>query len=250
VQRALSQVPVSPSRHISSRHPLKSFQTLVTRQLLSLEFEYIIFTSFSSSWLPSRLASAAHCVQKLQCKTHSSAVKSSVVSQQPQKQPTPQQRPNPHHQHPSPFQVCSLVRFSYPPNCSLSPFSDFQSGALTRNITPPQPRASHPQTNSTSFTALLNDITHCLSTTPSPSLPRLHALLRAYESNPDQWSKFAHANPDKQYTRNLVCEVPGIFNLLLLVWTPGKASPVHDHADSHCLMKVCHPFSAHGRSHH
>jgi cysteine dioxygenase len=22
------------------------------------------------------------------------------------------------------------------------------------------------------------------------------------------------------------------------VWTPGKASPVHDHADSHCLMKV------------
>jgi cysteine dioxygenase len=32
--------------------------------------------------------------------------------------------------------------------------------------------------------------------------------------------------------------VPGIFNLLLLVWTPGKASPIHDHADAHCLMKV------------
>jgi len=32
--------------------------------------------------------------------------------------------------------------------------------------------------------------------------------------------------------------MPGLFNLLLLVWTPGKASPVHDHADSHCLMKV------------
>lgn len=22
------------------------------------------------------------------------------------------------------------------------------------------------------------------------------------------------------------------------MWTPGKASPVHDHADAHCLMKV------------
>lgn len=38
---------------------------------------------------------------------------------------------------------------------------------------------------------------------------------------------------------------------LILVWTPGKGSPIHDHADAHCLMKVlkgrlletryCHP---------
>jgi len=24
----------------------------------------------------------------------------------------------------------------------------------------------------------------------------------------------------------------------VLVWSPGKGSPVHDHADAHCLMKV------------
>jgi cysteine dioxygenase len=35
-----------------------------------------------------------------------------------------------------------------------------------------------------------------------------------------------------------VRQVPGLFNLLLLVWTPGMKSPVHDHADAHCLMKV------------
>ena len=29
-----------------------------------------------------------------------------------------------------------------------------------------------------------------------------------------------------------------MFNLLLLVWTPAKKSPVHDHADAHCLMKI------------
>lgn len=33
-------------------------------------------------------------------------------------------------------------------------------------------------------------------------------------------------------------EVEGVFNLLMLVWTPGKESKVHDHASSHCLMKV------------
>lgn len=27
-------------------------------------------------------------------------------------------------------------------------------------------------------------------------------------------------------------------NQLVLVWTPGKGSPIHDHADAHCLMKV------------
>ena len=26
---------------------------------------------------------------------------------------------------------------------------------------------------------------------------------------------------------------------LILVWTPGKGSPIHDHANAHCVMKVC-----------
>lgn len=25
---------------------------------------------------------------------------------------------------------------------------------------------------------------------------------------------------------------------LILVWTPGKESPIHDHTGSHCVMKV------------
>ena len=25
---------------------------------------------------------------------------------------------------------------------------------------------------------------------------------------------------------------------LVLVWTPGKGSPIHDHGNAHCLMKV------------
>lgn len=125
-------------------------------------------------------------------------------------------------------------------NETHSPFSDIYR-PLPHQFTP-QSHTSLPSSDQSSFSGLLNAITHTLSTTPpngrSP-LPYLHTLLRSYASDPGHWSQYAHANPDKQYTRNLVCEVPGVFNLLLLVWTPGKASPVHDHADAHCLMKAC-----------
>ena len=35
-------------------------------------------------------------------------------------------------------------------------------------------------------------------------------------------------------------EIPDLTTIvqLILVWTPGKESPIHDHADSHCVMKV------------
>lgn len=92
--------------------------------------------------------------------------------------------------------------------------------------------------SSNAFEDLQREITNLLeSNNPSP-LSKLRSLLEGYSSDSAHWSLFAHAEPTKQYTRNLVCEVPGVFNLLLLVWTPGKASPVHDHADSHCLMKI------------
>ena len=96
------------------------------------------------------------------------------------------------------------------------------------------------ESDTTLFHKLLNSITQTLTVARKSPLPILHSLLQTYISNPSDWSAFAHADPAKQYTRNLVCEVPGVFNLLLLVWTPGKASSIHDHANAHCLMKVCY----------
>jgi len=40
------------------------------------------------------------------------------------------------------------------------------------------------------------------------------------------------------YTRNLVDEGNGKFNLMLLCWGEGHGSAVHDHADAHCFMKM------------
>ncbi|CCU82842.1 putative membrane Cysteine dioxygenase/cysteine dioxygenase [Blumeria hordei DH14] len=88
------------------------------------------------------------------------------------------------------------------------------------------------------FRGLVESLSTTLKTTNPPSISRLRALLRAYNSDSLEWSKFAQADATKQYTRNLVYEVPNLFNLLLLVWTPCKASPIHDHTDSHCLMKI------------
>ncbi|RDL41657.1 uncharacterized protein BP5553_01636 [Venustampulla echinocandica] len=74
----------------------------------------------------------------------------------------------------------------------------------------------------TPFNNLLTSLTATLTNPNKSSMPTLHNLLRGYTSDPTHWSKYAHANPDKLYTRNLVCELPGVFNLMLLVWTPGK----------------------------
>lgn len=30
------------------------------------------------------------------------------------------------------------------------------------------------------------------------------------------------------------------FVQLVLVWTPGKGSPIHDHGNAHCIMKILH----------
>lgn len=62
-------------------------------------------------------------------------------------------------------------------------------------------------------------------------------LMLSYQSNPAEWRKFAKFDRYR-YTRNLVDEGNGKFNLMILCWNEGHASAIHDHADSHCFMKV------------
>lgn len=93
------------------------------------------------------------------------------------------------------------------------------------------------------FHRLVDDLSRILG--PSSGLDsedvdvkRLEELMKDYVSNEWEWQKYAFADMSRGYTRNLIDEGNGKSNLLVLVWTPGKGSPVHDHADAHCLMRV------------
>ncbi|OJK04056.1 hypothetical protein ASPACDRAFT_75541 [Aspergillus aculeatus ATCC 16872] len=66
----------------------------------------------------------------------------------------------------------------------------------------------------------------------------LMAFMSKYASNRADWSCFARNDPSKNYTRNLVANINGRANLLILVWNPEKGSPIHDHANAHCIMKI------------
>jgi len=63
-------------------------------------------------------------------------------------------------------------------------------------------------------------------------------VMESYESNPSEWKQYANFDPHR-YTRNLVDTGNGKFNLILLCWSEGHGSGIHDHADAHCWMKVC-----------
>lgn len=62
-------------------------------------------------------------------------------------------------------------------------------------------------------------------------------LMELYESNPADWKKFAKFD-QYRYTRNLVDEGNGKFNLMILCWNESQGSCIHSHANSHCFLKV------------
>jgi len=69
------------------------------------------------------------------------------------------------------------------------------------------------------------------------NIEMVNHLMLTYKSNPREWRKYAKFDR-YTYTRNLVDAGNGKFNLLILCWGEGHGSSVHDHADSHCFMKM------------
>ncbi|KAB8078580.1 RmlC-like cupin domain-containing protein [Aspergillus leporis] len=110
-----------------------------------------------------------------------------------------------------------------------------QSGSMSSSDIENQP--------SNAFEELVQDLSAALG--PSSGLDSddvvpldIQRLMEHYTSNPEEWQPFALGNSNKTYTRNLIDEGNGKSNLLILVWSPGKGSAIHDHAKAHCVMKV------------
>lgn len=115
--------------------------------------------------------------------------------------------------------------------------------ALDHSVASPPTPALFKAQDLDAFHALVQDLSLILG--PSSGIdsedvdPReLQSLMERYTSNPSEWQKYALGDYSRNYTRNLVDKGNGKSNLLILVWTPGKGSPIHDHANAHCVMKV------------
>jgi cysteine dioxygenase len=60
--------------------------------------------------------------------------------------------------------------------------------------------------------------------------------LGGYAREHRDWKRFGRFDP-ALYTRNLVARNEQ-FELLVLCWSAGQESPIHDHAGQHCFMAV------------
>lgn len=66
--------------------------------------------------------------------------------------------------------------------------------------------------------------------------PRAAELVSGYAAGHDDWERFAFFS-DEHYTRNLV-HSDDLFELMVVCWSPGQESPIHNHAGSNCWMGV------------
>ncbi|KAJ5654368.1 hypothetical protein N7490_001371 [Penicillium lividum] len=102
---------------------------------------------------------------------------------------------------------------------------------------------SESEENLNAFEKLVHDLSAALG--PSSGLDsddvdpkNIELLMEKYVSNSDEWKACALGDGSRSYTRNLIDEGNGKSNLLILVWSPGKGSAIHDHANAHCVMKI------------
>ena len=109
-------------------------------------------------------------------------------------------------------------------------------------ISPHESRRTTPEPLD-AFHGLVNDINRILGPcngidSKDVNVEDLIAAMASYSSNEEEWKKYAFVDLSRAYTRNLVDHGNGKANLLVVVWTPGKSSPIHDHANAHCVMKI------------
>ncbi|KAJ5727579.1 Cysteine dioxygenase [Penicillium malachiteum] len=71
----------------------------------------------------------------------------------------------------------------------------------------------------------------------------LISLAKKYISDPSDWIEYFHNDTGKNYTRNAIENINHKANILLLVWNPGKGSPIHDHANAHSGSNESKPLS-------
>lgn len=87
---------------------------------------------------------------------------------------------------------------------------------------------------STPLLTLVQDLKHTIGRELGGK--RIATLLSTYAREHEDWRPLALRDPDC-YTRNLV-ELNDDYELLLLYWSAGQRSPIHNHEGQDCWMAV------------
>lgn len=93
-----------------------------------------------------------------------------------------------------------------------------------------------------SFYKLITDLKQLLSgkglSNDDIDIEKVKQLMNDYKADEIDWKHLALHDNSRNYSRNGIINLNGNANLLILVWSPGKSSAIHDHADAHCCMKI------------
>ncbi|CAK4086483.1 unnamed protein product [Aphanomyces euteiches] len=65
----------------------------------------------------------------------------------------------------------------------------------------------------------------------------IKAALAAYVVDMEELKRYAHFDPSRNYTRNLIATDNETYALMLLCWNKGKYSPIHDHPSDGCWVR-------------
>lgn len=79
-------------------------------------------------------------------------------------------------------------------------------------------------------------LSKCKENSVKKCLP-IKSLMENLSMSDNEWGKYAFFDDKKLYTRNLVATDSENYTLLLLCWTPGRESMIHDHPTDGCWMR-------------
>lgn len=100
----------------------------------------------------------------------------------------------------------------------------------------PKNNTDNNNNNNIEFNDLLQKLSN-LFESDEIDVDALKNLMISYKSNRKDWYQYANLSKD-HYTRVLLDGGNGKYNLMLLCWPPKISSTIHNHPNSHCIMKV------------
>ena len=66
---------------------------------------------------------------------------------------------------------------------------------------------------------------------------KIKKLLSDYKPVPADYSKYVVWRPDR-YTRNLIDQGNGMYNMMVMCWGAGHSAPIHSHPGANCFVRM------------